>query len=121
MSTDKRQLKKEIRAVCGSLAAGCIFASMAADAETSAAYDDIIREIARMQSTALRLTNVTFPRSESSYADKKAYRKERTAYFKQAFRALKGNFNVHVDEILKKMNALLPPEQKEANKEAAAK
>lgn len=121
MSTDKRQLKKEIRTVCGSLAAGCIFASISGPAETAAAYDDIIREIARMQSTALRLTNVTFPRSESSFADKKEYRKERHAYFKQAFRKLKGDFNAHVEEILKKMNALLPAEQKETNKEAASK
>jgi len=121
MSINKRSLKKEIRIICGSLAAGCIFASMSGTEEQKKAYDDIICEIAELQTNALRLTNVSYPRGASSYENKKEYSADRAAYYKMAFRKLKGDFNAHVEAILKKMNALLPAEQKVANKEAAGK
>lgn len=121
MSTNKRSLKKEIRIICGSLAAGCIFASMSGTEEDRKAYDDIICEIAGLQTNALRLANVSYPRGAASYESKKEYAADRAAYYRMAFRKLKADFNAHVEAIIKKMNALLPAEQKEANKEAAGK
>ena len=49
----------------------------------------------------------------------KEYRKARRAYYKAAYNTLIAEYNDGVAEILKKMNALLSPEQRNMNKEIA--
>ena len=49
----------------------------------------------------------------------KEYRKARRAYYKAAYNTLIAEYNDGVAEILKKMNALLSPEQRNLNKEIA--
>lgn len=118
MANNKRLLKKEIRLICGGLAGECVLADVTIPGIDSAKIKDIIIELADLQQNALGRINFTFPQSEKSFSSPKEYRKARQAYYKATFRKLKGEFNAHIEAIVKKMNEALPAEQKEANKKA---
>ncbi len=119
MANNKRLLKKEIRLVCGALAGECVLADVTIPSIDSAKIKDVIIELADLQQNALSRINFSFPQGEKSFDSPKAYRKARQAYYKAGFRKLKGEFNAHIEAIVKKMNEALPAEQKEANKKSA--
>lgn len=121
MSTNKRTLKKEIRLICGALAGECVITKITVPGVNAEALNEIIYDIADLQTNALRMVNITFPRSESSFDSHKEYSDEKHRYFRAAFRKLKTDFNNHVEKIIKAMNAVLPQEQKDANRKEAAK
>ncbi len=121
MATNKRTLKKEIRLICGALAGECVVTKLTVPGVDVNVLNDIIYDVADLQANAMRLINITFPRSVRSFATKSEYNAESHKYFKAAYRQLKGQFNARVEEILKKMNAALPEAQKQANREAASK
>lgn len=117
--SNKRILKKEIRNICGALAGECIIAKWTVKGIDAEAMNEIVYKIADLQENSLRRVSVAFDRTPSSFENAKDYESAKEAYFKAAFKSLKDAFNASVDEILKEMNAHLPQEQKEANKEAA--
>lgn len=119
MSTSKRLLKKEIRMICGSLAGECVIAKLTVPGIEAEKMNEIIFELANLQQNALSRINFDFPQSEKSFESAAAYRKARHEYFKAGYRKLKGEFNSHIEAIVKKMNQALPQEQKDANKKAA--
>ena len=121
MSTNIRTLKKEIRMICGALAGECVIAKITVPGINTETVNEIIYDIADLQANSISLMTVTFPQSKKAFATKKEYNDARHAYFKAAFRKLKGDFNNRTDEIIKKMNEALPQAQKEANKKAAQK
>ncbi|MCM1521328.1 MAG: hypothetical protein NC039_01590 [Muribaculaceae bacterium] len=121
MATNKRILKKEIRMICGALAGECVIAKITVPGINPEKLNEIIYDIADLQSNAIRMISVKFPQTESAFASKKEYADAKHKYFHAAFRKLKGDFNAHVDKILKEMNSALPKAQKEANKEKVEK
>lgn len=121
MATDKRTLKKEIRMICGSLAGECVITKITVPEVDPKALNDIIYDIADLQTNALRLVNISYPRTGSSFATRKEYMDDRHKYFKAAFAKLKSDFNARVEAIIKAMNAALPASQKEANRKVASR
>ncbi len=119
MASNKRLLKKEIRMICGSLAGECVIAKLTVPGINSEKINQIIYEIAGLQENALKRVSFDFPQSPKSFGTPGEYRKARRAYFNAGYGKLKDEFNAHVETIVKKMNAELPQEQKEANKAAA--
>ncbi len=118
--SSKRLLKKEIRNICGALAGECIIAKMAIADIDKAKMDELVYKIADLQETTLKRVSVSFDRTPSSFDyDMKAYNDAAHKYYKAAFKALKGDFNKSVEEIIKEMNAALPAAAKEAAKAAA--
>ena len=120
MASSKRLLKKEIRSICGALAGECVIAKITIPGINPETLNKIIYELADLQSNALRRVSVEFPQSPKAFATVKEYKDARTKYFKAAFTSLKNEFNAHVEKIVKDMNAALPAEQKEANKQILA-
>lgn len=119
MASNKRLLKKEIRMICGALAGECVVAKITIPGIDPEELNQIIYELAGLQENALSRISFDFPQSPKSFENGHEYRKARKQYFAAAYRKLKGEFNAHIDAIVKKMNAALPAEQKEANKAAA--
>lgn len=115
MASNKRLLKKEIRIICGALAGECVVAKVTVPGIDREQLNSIICELADLQQNALRRISISFPQSEKSFPNGQAYRKARREYFSAAFRKLKDEFNAHIDQIVKKMNATLPQDQKDAN------
>lgn len=118
MASNKRQLKKEIRMICGALAGECVVAKMTVPGIDGEALNNVIYELADLQENAIVKISIACPQTPKSFANTGEYRKARRAYFAAAFKKLKDEFNDHIEVIVKKMNAALPQEQKDANKAA---
>lgn len=117
---NKRDLKKYIRNTCGSLAGEILLARAAFPVIDRKTVHDIINDIALLQGTSLAKVSVAFDKKERDFADPAEYRKARSAYYTKAYDSLICGFDDAVLEIVKKMNAALPAEVREAIKEAAA-
>lgn len=116
---NKRQIKKQITGACGALATECILATEYVDGLDCKAMENVIIKIARLQDHAISRCSIAFDKVPSDFENGGEYSKARAAYFADAFRNLIKEFNEKVGEIVKEMNALLPAEQREANKAAA--
>ena len=88
---NKRDLKKQVKYICGDLATECMLAAEYVKGVVPAEMHKIVAEIASLQTSA---------------------------YNKKAFAALREKFNNKVQEIVKQMNAALPQAVKDANKAA---
>ena len=83
--------------------------------------DDVIVKIARLQSHALQNLTFNFDKVRADFPGKAEYNKASHKYFKAAYKSFISEFNKSIQEIVNDINALLPPAQKELNKEAAKK
>ncbi len=113
---NKRDLKKQIRYICGDLAAECLIAGEYVDGIDRKSMRAIVCKIATLQQDALQRCSFSFDKVPSDFNNLKEYHVARKAYFKQAYNTLREKFNKHVLDIVKDMNAAVPKEVKEANK-----
>lgn len=97
--SSKRSTKKQLRYTCGDLAAECILAKTFIPGVSAEEMAGIVLEIAKLQESSLKKASI--------------------ATTKEAFHAMNAEFNKGVAEVVKKMNAALPQEQKDLNKKQA--
>lgn len=119
--SNKRNLKKEIRRVCGDLALNCILARDYAAGINKAEMNEMIIKIAMLQRSTLRHVSISFDKSPKDFESRAQYHTAAKVYFAKAYAALRGEFDKNVAEIVKSMNALLTDEQRELNKQAMSK
>ena len=84
---NKRILKKQIRYICGDVAAECIMSKIFIPGVNQEKFNDIVIKIAELQTTALARTNVAFDKAPRDFESGAAYRKARKQYFAKAFSA----------------------------------
>lgn len=118
---NKRQLKKFMKDMAANLAGETIFILNYYDGIDEDKANDVIDKIFNLLTEKINDVSVGYDKTcKEFYAgDRKKYRKERTAYYKQCYKKLYVDYNEGVKEILKDMNALLSKEQLEENKRAA--
>lgn len=114
---NKRQLKKEIQYKCGDTAAEIIEAMYMDDLDRGQ-VNLIINDIADLQVQSLAHTNFAFDKTPRDFDNRAAYNKALSEYNRRAFDRLRKDFNEGLQKIVDKMNALLTPEVKAANKAA---
>ena len=112
----KRSLKKAIMRVCGDVAGECFFAKTDYAGIDCDKLDEIICNVALLQVSTIDRVTVKYENDQKA-TDKKAARKARNQYLKSYYKALNKNFMDTVEKFVVEMNALLTPEQKEANKQ----
>lgn len=105
---NKRQLKKQIHAVCGDIAAECAIAIDAIPGIDTKKMTENIRDIAVLQINTLSNISFAFDKTPSDFESKADYRKALHAYNKAAFTRLRIEFNEHLTQIVHNMNASLP-------------
>lgn len=115
----KRDLKKQIHYVCGETALTCIFTRNFMKVNNVKNIDKLIVEIAKLQQHALQHINFSFEKTPQDFENKAAYKKALHKYRKMAYSALVKEFNGKVHEIVKQLNAEIPNEQRDANRNAA--
>ena len=115
---NKRTLKKQIRYACGDLAAECIIAMNCVEGINVDKMQEIVFEIASLQSISLRRVTFIFDKGKKDFESTHEYSVSRAKYFKYAYAKLRNDFGQKVLEIVSSMNALLPQSQKDANKKA---
>lgn len=113
---NKRELKKEIKYVCGDLAAECLLAKNFVKGTDVKAMNEIILKVADLQVNALNATTFAFDKLPHDFENGRDYSKARSAYFKKAYASLREKFYDKVNLLVKEMNSAIPQEVKENNK-----
>lgn len=119
-----RELKKEVKYVCGDLAAECLISRSLLKGVDAQVMDKIVGDIAALQQNALANSHFHFDKRPEDFPTRRDYNRARSEYFRKGYEAFRTHFMDHVEEIVKKMNAALPQAVKDANKanvEAEAK
>ncbi|MDE5745692.1 MAG: hypothetical protein K2H84_08585 [Paramuribaculum sp.] len=105
---NKRQLKKQIRYICGDIAAECALAKYIVDGINREAMNDALIKIADLQEETLSRVNVTFDKLPKDFESLKAYNKAKTEFTNKAFASINAEFSKDIQEIVKQMNNALP-------------
>ncbi len=109
---NKRGLKRQIKGICGELAAECVMAMHVIPDIDSDKMHDVIASIANLQCASLRHATFGFDKSPRDFESAHDYKSAKYVYFKKAYGALVQEFNQKVEEIVKNMNAALPSHKK---------
>lgn len=105
---NKRLLKKNIRYVCGDVAAECITSAYLIPNIDKNILNDAVVKTAELQTGALSGVNVSFDKTPAAFENKAAYRAARRKYYRAAYKNLIDNFNKQLVEIVKEMNNARP-------------
>lgn len=109
---NKRNLKKQVKYLCGDMASECILAIELAPNLDKEKMEDAIGQIAKLQFSTIGHITFSFDKSPRDFTSRKEYRHARKEYFKKAYSSIIKEFNAKVDEILKTMNSAIPTPQK---------
>ncbi len=105
---NKRNLKKQIRYICGDIAGESLLAKALIPSIDKDAMTDVIIKTAELQTTALCRTNISFDKTPKDFENKAQYRAARSKYYRQAFGKLSETFNNQILAVVKEMNAAMP-------------
>lgn len=111
---NKRQLKKRIHAVCGELASEIMIAAHFFDSVDYNQACQIVGQIAALQTDSLAKVSFSFDKAVKDFDNKAAYNRARAQYEAKAFAKLNAEFSEKVLEIVKAMNAIVPPKVRES-------
>ena len=118
---NKRNLKKQVKYVCGDIATDCLIAGNYVKGVDKKTMQELVGKLASIQDNTLKNISFSFDKTPGDFENRHAYYAARKAYYKKAFASLKDKFNDRIQEIIKEMNAALPQEVKDANKAEANK
>ena len=104
----KRDLKKRIKYICGDLAGECIIAKLMIPGINAEMMDEIVFDIATLQTTTLKRVSFIYDKSKKEFGDVKSYNLARTQYFAEAYKKLIAEFNAGVTNIVVSMNKARP-------------
>lgn len=113
---NKRTLKKQIRRVCGEIAAEAVIAYHSIPEVNSEAAGQIVGDVFELQCGSLSRVSFVFDKSRSDFENDAAYRAARRRYNAAAFAKLRTDFTEGVSKALKELNAAIPEEVRQANK-----
>ncbi len=105
---NKRNLKKQIRNICGDLAAECAMAIQFVPMVDKEKMSEIISRVAGLQENTLARVSFSFDKSVRDFANNHEYIKAKKAYNKIAYRKLVADFNNTVEKVVDDMNAAVP-------------
>lgn len=116
--SNKRQLKKHVRYVCGDLAAELLVARSLYPGFDNDKVAEIIGKIAELQVSTIANASFSFDKARHDYQDAAAYNKERQAYNRKAYSKLNETFGNGIAEIVKMMNQAMPQSLRDDAKKA---
>lgn len=102
----KRDLKKQIRYICGDLVGECLLIGEICPEEKQDELGQLIVDLAVLQETTLSHCNFSFDKSSREFDSEGAYRAAKSAYIRKAFNTLHDNFNASLREIVHRMNEI---------------
>ena len=114
---NKRQLKRYIRDVSGTMAMEIIMAREAFPEIDRKTVHDLVLKIARFQSEYLRAVGILYDRTPRDFENRHEYNKAKRVYFHTAFKHFEEKFLVDYAALVKEMNAALPDEVRQRIKE----
>lgn len=103
-----RQLKKAIRTLCGSMASETLVASALVKGFDQAKVNDILVNIADLQSSALGKVKFSFDKSQKDFENRSEFNKSKNKYYKEAYSNLKKMISDKAVVIVNEMNSAMP-------------
>ena len=100
----KRNLKKQIRYICGEIAVECILARECVKDIDVAKMNEIVIKVADLQEKSVRNVSFAFDKVPHDFESRALYNKAAAKYFKNAYKVFYVEFNKHIQEIVKEMN-----------------
>lgn len=108
---NKRQIKKQIRYICGDIAAECTLARHLLDGVNKEKLEEALVHVAELQQNTLAKVNVNFDKTPSEFPSMAEYDKAKAEFFSKAFKSIRDDFNNRLKEIVAEMNSALPKHQ----------
>ncbi len=102
----KRDLKKQIRYICGDLVGECLIIAEICPEEKLGEVNQLIVDIAVLQESTIAKTNFCYDKGPKDFDCARAYRKAKNAYFRRAFATLHKQFNATLADAVHRMNAI---------------
>ncbi|MDE5899741.1 MAG: hypothetical protein K2H33_00115 [Muribaculaceae bacterium] len=102
----KRDLKKQIRYICGDIVGECMLIGEISTPEKQDEVAQLIVDTAVLQESTISKISFSFDKCRADFADAKAYRQARSQYYRAAFSKLHDEFNTVVRELVHRMNEL---------------
>lgn len=102
----KRDLKKQIRYICGDLVGECLLIGEVCPEEKLEDLNKLIVEIAVLQETTISHTNFSFDKSAKDFPSAHEYQKAKSAYYRQAYATLHKQFNATLSDCVHRMNQI---------------
>ena len=116
---NKRDLKKQIKYVCGELALECIMTREYVEGADIKLLNDLVLRAAELQTNSLKNATFSFDKTPSDFESRAVYNRAAEQYFKNAYAHFYKLFNTHVKEIVSELNKATPAAQRELNKKIA--
>ncbi|MDE6109218.1 MAG: hypothetical protein K2F72_02900 [Muribaculaceae bacterium] len=116
---NKRNVKKEIRNICGAMAAELLSAAACIEGFDEARVNELVGRIAALQVNGLSHCTFAFDKTPADFASPRAFNAARRAYNRAAFNKLAEDTRAEVNAILKEMNSMLPQSVRDAVKAQA--
>lgn len=102
----KRDLKKQIRYICGDLVGECLLIGEVCPEDKLEDLNKLIVELAVLQETTISHTNFSFDKSAKDFSSAHEYQKAKSAYYRQAFTTLHKQFNASLADCVHRMNQI---------------
>lgn len=102
----KRDLKKQIRYICGDLVGECLIIAEICPEEKLGEVNQLIVDIAVLQESTIAKTNFSYDKSPKDFDSAHAYKQAKSAYYREAFRTLHKQFNIALADAVHRMNAI---------------
>ena len=116
---NKRDLKKQIKYICGEIALECIMTREYVEGVDPKKLNDLVIRTADLQQKSLKNATFAFDKTPSDFDSLKEYHKTSNAYFAKAYKTFYAEFNKSVQEIVDQLNKAIPESQRELNKKIA--
>lgn len=102
----KRDLKKQIRYICGDLVGECLLIAELCPEDKLQDVNQLIVDLAVLQETTVGHANFSFDKSPKDFPSAHEYRKAKSAYCRQAYTTLHKQFNATLSEYVHRMNQI---------------
>lgn len=102
----KRNLKKQIRYICGDLVGECLLIGEICPEEKQDEVAQLIVDLAVLQENTLSHCNFSFDKTRRDFDSDAAYKKAKSAYYRSAYAALHEKFNARLSELVHTMNLI---------------
>lgn len=99
-----RQVKKNIRNLCGDIASECVIASSFYPSVDDAKLADVVYGAAALQTKSIRKLSVCFDKTPRDFENKAAYNKARRKYYREAIAALDSLFFKEAEGLVAQLN-----------------
>lgn len=102
----KRDLKKQIRYICGDLVGECLLIGEICPDDKQDEVAQLVVDLAVLQEKTLSHCNFSFDKSVRDFASERDYKRAKSEYVRKAYATLHDQFNARLSELVHKMNQI---------------